>query len=114
MDLEIRALNRFGMGARVGERGKIKDPRNWLRSQLDPENARLADEAGMAGPVGSEPLQDPRSPANVGHARRTQGRRGRSLRSKRESGEQPLSGFGRGERALHHHALIPALALHTR
>jgi uncharacterized protein (DUF1800 family) len=34
MDATLRALNRFGLGARVGERGRIGDPRGWLRAQL--------------------------------------------------------------------------------
>ncbi len=36
MNSTLRALNRFGLGARVGERQGIDDPRNWLKSQLDP------------------------------------------------------------------------------
>ena len=35
MDLALRALNRFGLGARVGERRAIRDPHGWLRAQLD-------------------------------------------------------------------------------
>ncbi len=35
MDATIRALNRFGLGARVGERRGISDPKGWLRAQLD-------------------------------------------------------------------------------
>lgn len=35
MDAALRALNRFGLGARVGERGRITDPRGWLNEQLD-------------------------------------------------------------------------------
>lgn len=34
MDKALRALNRFGLGARTGERGKLSDPQAWLRSQL--------------------------------------------------------------------------------
>ena len=34
MDPSLRALNGFGLGARVGERRKTGDPRGWLRSQL--------------------------------------------------------------------------------
>ena len=36
MNSTLRALNRFGLGSRVGERQGIDDPRNWLKSQLDP------------------------------------------------------------------------------
>jgi len=35
MDEKLRALNRFGLGARRGERQRIGDPRGWLRAQLD-------------------------------------------------------------------------------
>lgn len=35
MDNALRALNRFGLGARIGERGRLGDPRAWLRAQLD-------------------------------------------------------------------------------
>lgn len=35
MDLTLRALNRFGLGARRGERRRIMDPRGWLRAQLE-------------------------------------------------------------------------------
>ncbi len=35
MDTTLRALNRFGLGARIGERRRITDPRGWLRGQLD-------------------------------------------------------------------------------
>ena len=51
MDVTLRALNRFGLGARIGERHGIDDPRAWLRAQLDdPDATRLdgpdLDEAG--------------------------------------------------------------------
>ena len=35
MDLKLRALNRFGLGARRGESRTIDDPRGWLRAQLE-------------------------------------------------------------------------------
>ncbi len=34
MNATVRALNRFGLGARVGERQRLGDPRAWLRAQL--------------------------------------------------------------------------------
>jgi uncharacterized protein (DUF1800 family) len=34
MDSVLTALNRFGLGARVGERARIRDPRGWLAAQL--------------------------------------------------------------------------------
>jgi uncharacterized protein (DUF1800 family) len=41
MDGALRALNRFGLGARVGERAELADPRGWLLDQLDASDARL-------------------------------------------------------------------------
>jgi uncharacterized protein (DUF1800 family) len=35
MDVALRALNRFGLGARRGERQRVSDPRGWLKAQLD-------------------------------------------------------------------------------
>jgi uncharacterized protein (DUF1800 family) len=35
MDSALRALNRFGLGARIDERRRMTDPRGWLRAQLD-------------------------------------------------------------------------------
>jgi uncharacterized protein (DUF1800 family) len=35
MDHALRALNRFGLGARKGERQRISDPRAWLKAQLE-------------------------------------------------------------------------------
>ena len=35
MDVKLRALNRFGLGARRGESRTIDDPRGWLRAQLE-------------------------------------------------------------------------------
>ena len=34
MNATLRALNRFGLGARPGEQSRIPDPRSWLREQL--------------------------------------------------------------------------------
>ncbi len=47
MDTTLRALNRFGLGARVGERTAIGSPREWLRSQLDSRHAVLAGGADL-------------------------------------------------------------------
>jgi uncharacterized protein (DUF1800 family) len=35
MDVALRALNRYGLGARRGERQRVSDPRGWLKAQLD-------------------------------------------------------------------------------
>jgi uncharacterized protein (DUF1800 family) len=34
-DPVLVALNRYGLGARIGERARLSDPRGWLRAQLD-------------------------------------------------------------------------------
>ena len=57
MDPSLRALNRFGLGARRNERRSVSDPRNWLRAQLD------AGPPTMRAPEGA-------SPGNVGEALR--------------------------------------------
>jgi uncharacterized protein (DUF1800 family) len=43
MDKTLRALNRFGLGARIGERRTLGDPKEWLRAQARGA-APLADE----------------------------------------------------------------------
>ena len=35
METTLRALNRFGLGARIGERRQLRDPRGWLLAQLE-------------------------------------------------------------------------------
>jgi uncharacterized protein (DUF1800 family) len=53
MDTALRALNRFGLGARIGERGRIGDARAWLRAQLDgPPPAIAAPAAGSPAALG--------------------------------------------------------------
>ena len=34
MNETLHALNRFGLGARPGEPGRMRDPRAWLEEQL--------------------------------------------------------------------------------
>ena len=53
MDAALRALNRFGLGARRGEREKVGDPRGWLRAQLEGGPPALAaPEGASAGAIG--------------------------------------------------------------
>jgi len=42
MDARLRALNRFGLGARPGERDRVGDPRDWLKAQLTGGPPQLA------------------------------------------------------------------------
>jgi uncharacterized protein (DUF1800 family) len=67
MDKPLRALNRFGLGARPGEAERLPDPRGWLRAQLEgppqgqapqlaapeaiAEGLRAVDEARARGPA---------------------------------------------------------------
>ena len=46
MDAALRALNRFGLGAGVGEGRRLSDPRGWLRAQLHGDAPRLTPPAG--------------------------------------------------------------------
>jgi uncharacterized protein (DUF1800 family) len=53
MDVPLRALNRFGLGARRGDRQRISDARGWLKSQLDGGPPLLrADEAASPAAIG--------------------------------------------------------------
>ncbi len=42
MDASIRALTRFGLGARIGEPERVGDGRQWLRAQLERPQPTLA------------------------------------------------------------------------
>jgi uncharacterized protein (DUF1800 family) len=48
MDLTLRALNGFGLGARIGERRHLSDPQRWLRDQLAGGPPLLAAPAGAS------------------------------------------------------------------
>ena len=48
MDSRLRALNRFGLGARIGEREQLSDPHAWLRGQLDGGAPALEAPAGAS------------------------------------------------------------------
>ena len=50
MDASLRALNRFGLGARIGERAALRDARGWLLEQTDRAPA-------LAAPNGSTPTE---------------------------------------------------------
>lgn len=55
MDEKLRALNRFGLGARIGEADGLGDPRTWLHEQVD-----------AAPSSDAEPLSDLPGPDEVG------------------------------------------------
>jgi uncharacterized protein (DUF1800 family) len=50
MDHALRALNRFGLGARRGERQRISNPRGWLKAQLE-GGAPLLRASGTTSPA---------------------------------------------------------------
>ncbi len=53
MDVALRALNRFGLGACRGERQRISDPRGWLKAQIDSGTPALqAGDAPSAASIG--------------------------------------------------------------
>ena len=64
MDGALRALNRFGLGARTGERRRINDPRAWLRAQL----------AGGPPTIAAPPAGTPAALADAIRAFRGRGR----------------------------------------
>ncbi len=61
MDTALRALNRFGYGARPGERARLADPRAWLVAQLEGGAPALAPPAGAAPARISEALRGVRA-----------------------------------------------------
>jgi uncharacterized protein (DUF1800 family) len=54
VDQALRALNRFGLGARIGERSTLGGPRGWLLSQLDSGAASMQRPLPPAGRTPSE------------------------------------------------------------
>jgi uncharacterized protein (DUF1800 family) len=50
VNLTLRALNGFGLGARVGEPQRVRDPKGWLRAQLD-EGAPVVPAPPVASPT---------------------------------------------------------------
>jgi uncharacterized protein (DUF1800 family) len=53
----VRALNRFGLGARVGEREGIRDPHDWLAQQLEGPPPQLASSGLPTADVIADVLQ---------------------------------------------------------
>lgn len=99
-DLALRALNRFGLGARVGERARIgRDARDWLRAQLDAGAPELAATDGLASfaEIGDALRARRALPASDEEARRQARRRliaiaaaeGRAALGERISSERP-------------------------
>jgi uncharacterized protein (DUF1800 family) len=84
VDRTLRALNRFGLGARVAERDTITDPRAWLRVQLE----------------GGPPLlraPEVASPSAIGDAVRTFRMLGRASQQERQQARRRLVAIGAAE-----------------
>ena len=75
MDPRLRALNRFGLGARVGERGKISDPRKWLRGQLDGGAPTIKPPSGASDDEIADAMRQFRMAAGQRDAERAEARR---------------------------------------
>ncbi len=75
MDAALRALNRFGLGARVGEARRLSDPRGWLRSQLRGDAPRLTPPAGADPEAVADAVRGFRQLAQGDDAERRQARR---------------------------------------
>ena len=83
MDVTLRALNRFGLGARRGERQRISDARGWLKTQLDGGAPAIRSSEGASPSAIGDALRAVRS---TGSTRRAAAPRGAS--SSGRSGEQ--------------------------
>lgn len=84
MDVALRALNRFGLGARRGERQRLSDPRGWLKAQLD------------GGPPALH-ADDIPSPASIGDAVRALRMPGQKDEQERRQARRHLVELSAGE-----------------
>ena len=75
MNATLRALNRFGLGARVGERHAIDDPRAWLRSQLQGDAPVVRIPAGATPAAISDAVRAFRTLGQASQQERQQARR---------------------------------------
>jgi uncharacterized protein (DUF1800 family) len=71
----LRALNRFGLGARVGEQSRIGDPRAWLRAQLDGDVPTIAAPAAATPQALGDALRGLRMQGQATPEERQQARR---------------------------------------
>jgi len=75
MDSALRALNRFGLGARIGERRRVADPQGWLRAQLDGSAPVPATPASASPAAIADAIRAFRMPAQGNQQQRQQARR---------------------------------------
>ena len=72
MDVALCALNRFGLGARPGERGRLRIPRGWLRAQLSGDSPIAAAPATATPTAISDAIRAFRMPAQANRRQRPQ------------------------------------------
>lgn len=82
MDVALRALNRFGLGARIGERGRlfprgagVSDAKQWLLGQLEGEAPQLPAPAGVSPTEIGEAIRGLRMANQANDTERQQARR---------------------------------------
>jgi len=75
MNSARRALNRFGLGARVGEQSRLSDPRGWLRAQLGGRAPALAAPAVATPQAIGDALRGLRMQGQLSEEERRQARR---------------------------------------
>ncbi|HWV57146.1 MAG TPA: DUF1800 domain-containing protein [Longimicrobiales bacterium] len=80
----LRALNRFGLGARPGERGRIGDPRAWLLSQLTAGPPGLATPLPTAAEISSTMIEIRRAGAGGTEEERARARQQLNQLSRQE------------------------------
>jgi uncharacterized protein (DUF1800 family) len=74
-DTSLCALNRFGLGARAGERARLSDPKGWLRRQLRGGPPLLAAPSGVTSDGIGAAMRGLRQVARGNEAERRQARR---------------------------------------
>ena len=72
MNAALCALNRFGLGARPGEQGRLRDPRGWLRAQLAGDSPIAAAPATATPTAISDAIRAFRMPAQANRRQRPQ------------------------------------------
>jgi uncharacterized protein (DUF1800 family) len=91
MNPALRALNRFGLGARVGEAPRLDDPRGWLHEQLERADATLSDPALPTLARADEALRGVREAQQSGDQERTRAARMRLQRIRQAEVEAAMS-----------------------
>jgi uncharacterized protein (DUF1800 family) len=75
MDAAVRALNRYGLGARPGEARRLSDPRGWLRAQLRGDAPRVDSPPVAEAERIGDAIRTLRQAGRVDEAMRRQARR---------------------------------------